>query len=36
VVVDRLHTFIVRAPETREYALRFLKDGRFEPRKETP
>jgi pimeloyl-ACP methyl ester carboxylesterase len=36
VVVDRLHTFIVRAPETRDYALRFLKDGRFEPRKETP
>lgn len=30
VVVDRLHTFIIRAPETCEYTARFLKEGRFE------
>jgi pimeloyl-ACP methyl ester carboxylesterase len=29
VVVDRLHTFLVSAPETRDYTLRFLKQGRF-------
>lgn len=29
VVVDRLHTFIVSAPETAEYTARFLKTGRF-------
>lgn len=34
VVVNRLHTLIVRAPETREFALRFLKDGCFEPKKQ--
>lgn len=29
VVVDRLHTFIISAPETAEYTAHFLKTGRF-------
>ncbi|MSR60745.1 MAG: alpha/beta fold hydrolase [Planctomycetaceae bacterium] len=29
VVVDRLHTFLITAPEAREYTVRFLKEGRF-------
>lgn len=29
IVVDRLHTFIISAPETADYTARFLKTGRF-------
>lgn len=29
VVVDRLHTFLVADDQTREYTIRFLKEGRF-------
>lgn len=29
VLVDRLHTFLISSPETADYALRFLKEGRF-------
>ncbi|MFN0052174.1 MAG: esterase/lipase family protein [Planctomycetales bacterium] len=29
VVLDHLHTFLITAPQTREYTVRFLKEGRF-------
>lgn len=34
ILLDRLHTFLITAPETREYTLRFLKEGRFREREE--
>jgi pimeloyl-ACP methyl ester carboxylesterase len=31
VLLDRLHTFLITAPEARDYTVRFLQEGRFRP-----